>query len=61
MDGDPDERDLERAHYVEVRHAFLEYSTYMEREVQRLQQNIDKLPSHVSSMLSSDATKRYLH
>ena len=60
MDGAPDDHDLERSHYMEVRHAFLEYSTYMEKEVQRLQDNLDKLPKATASMLPTEITKRHV-
>lgn len=60
MDGSPDDHDLERAHYMEVRHAFLEYSTYMEKEVQRHRDNLDKLPKAIANMLPTDTTKRHV-
>eukprot|EP00752_Nemacystus_decipiens_P003400 g3146.t1 len=37
------EEDLERRHYLEVRHAFIEYSEYMKDEVDRVRANIQKL------------------
>lgn len=59
MAASADDHELERAHYMEVRHAFLEYSAYMERDlVQRTQQKLLGLPPGVAKMLSAETTKR---
>lgn len=53
------EHDLEKKHYMEVRYAFLEYSTYMEQEVQRVQDHYDKLPPLQAKMLSTAMLTRF--
>lgn len=51
--------DLEREHYMEVRYAFVEYSAYMQQEVQRVQDHYDKLPPSQAKMLSTPMITRY--
>lgn len=55
---DPDHEE-ERAHYLEVRYAFVEYSVYMEEEVQRIEDHYANLPLSSRQMLSSSMTSRY--
>lgn len=54
------EHDLEKEHYMEVRYAFLEYSAYMAREVQRVQDHYDKLPPLHAKMLSTAMITRFV-
>ena len=51
-------RELERAHYMEVRYAFVEYSDYMEQAVQRIEGRLDQLPLASRQVLSSTITNR---
>lgn len=51
-------QELERAHYMEVRYAFLEYSAYMEKAVQQIKERLDQLPLASRQVLSSTTTKR---
>ena len=51
-------QDLEKAHYMEVRYAFLEYSAYMEQAVERIEGRLDQLPRASREVMSSTATKR---
>lgn len=53
------EHDLERDHYMEVRYALLEYSAYMEQDLQRIRERLNKLPPDVANLLSVTTTNRY--
>ncbi|CAN0126769.1 unnamed protein product [Scytosiphon promiscuus] len=53
-DGSTQEDDLERKHFMEVRHAFLEYSDYMQKELDRARANIKKLPPSQGKKLSAE-------
>lgn len=53
-----DQVDLERQHYMEVRYAFLEYSAYMERGIQRMKDHLNKLPPEQAERLHSSIADR---
>ncbi|CAM9804271.1 unnamed protein product [Hapterophycus canaliculatus] len=48
------EDELERKHYMEVRHAFLEYSDYMQEELDRARANIQNLSLSQGKKLSAE-------